>query len=69
MHFYHIFVVASRVFATKAKHVPIELLEAEPAGVAVVDLVDGILENLPRFLRVLLDDNDGGVWMEGRRRG
>jgi len=37
----------------KRNDVPVELLKAEPAGVAVVDFVDGILENLPRFFRVL----------------
>jgi hypothetical protein len=33
--------------------VAVQLLEGQPAGVPVVDLVDGILKNLPRLLRVL----------------
>ena len=32
---------------------PVKLLEGEPAGVVVVDLVDGVLEDLPCPLRVL----------------
>jgi len=56
---------------------PVELLEAQPAGIAMVDFVDGILEDLPRLLRVLQGaggrsepspSDGGGVGAEGRQK-